>query len=220
MLAVALDVDGVLIDSAAVHRAVWATWAQTNGLDPEHVWQATFGRRPEDTVREIASGLEPADEVGVLNQLLATYEHRIKAMPGAISLLSSLVDGRWAVVTSGNRAATTRRFRRLDLPMPSVSVFGEDVPRGKPAPDCYRLAAKKLGVAPSDCVVVEDAPAGIEAGVQAGCRVFAVTTTHSRSALSGADEVHDNLSEIGKRLGSGVCIRPSGRKADGVRREF
>jgi mannitol-1-/sugar-/sorbitol-6-phosphatase len=200
VVAVIFDVDGVLIDSAAVHRRVWATWAQANGLDVDAVWRATFGRRPEDTVTEISGGLDPDAERLVLDRLLAEHEHEVGALPGAKALLQRLEPRSWGVATSGSRAVTTDRFRRLDLPRPPVGVFGEDVARGKPAPDCYLRAGEQLGVSSADCIVVEDAPAGIAAGRAAGCRVLAVTTTHARDALAGAEEVYYDLPAVATRL--------------------
>jgi sugar-phosphatase len=133
VLAVALDVDGVLIDSASVHRQMWKTWAQRNGLEVGVVWEATFGRRPQDTVREVAPGLRPAQEVRELDRLLAAREHRIEALPGAAALLDALATVLWAVVTSGSRPITMRRFGRLGLPMPPVAgserTFGGANPR-------------------------------------------------------------------------------------------
>src|SRR4051794_21070043 len=123
--AVAFDVDGVLIDSVAVHRTVWATWAQRHRLDVDVVWRATFGRRPEDIVVEVGRGLDPTAERRRLDQLLAAHEHGIAALPGARALLEQVGPRPWALATSGSRAVTTERFQRLGLPLPSVCVFGE-----------------------------------------------------------------------------------------------
>jgi sugar-phosphatase len=199
-VAVAFDVDGVLIDSAAVHRRVWTTWAETHRLNPELVWRETFGRRPEDTVTAVHPGLDPAAERRKLDALLAGHELRIEAFKGAQALLRALDPALWAVVTSGSRQLTADRFRRLRLPWPTVGVFGEDVERGKPDPECYRRACKQLNIAPKDCLVVEDALAGIAAARAAGCRVLAIATTHAREALSDADEVYDALGDVTSRL--------------------
>jgi sugar-phosphatase len=90
--AIAFDVDGVLIDSVAVHRAVWATWAQGHGLDVDVdvVWRATFGRRPEDTVAEFGRGVDPVAERLRLDRLLEAHEHRVVPLPGAKELLGGL----------------------------------------------------------------------------------------------------------------------------------
>lgn len=200
MLAVALDVDGVLIDSAAVHRRVWTAWANMHGLDPDVVWRATFGRRPEDTVAAVHRGLDPAVERQLLDELLAAHESRIEAFPGAQALLAGLAGRPCALVTSGSRPRTSERFVRLGLPFPFSGVFGEDVKRGKPDPECYVRACEQMEIAPGDCVVVEDAVAGIAAARAAGCRVIAVTSTHPRAELLAAHEVHDALPSVAKRL--------------------
>jgi sugar-phosphatase len=200
VVAIAFDVDGVLIDSASVHRRVWAAWAESHGLDDDVVWRATFGRRPEDTVLGIGHGLDPVAERRALDRLLARHEHRIGALPGAKALLEGLGSTPWAVATSGSRVVTMERFHRLGLPLPPVGVFGEDVEHGKPAPECYLRASEQLGVSPADCIVVEDAPAGIAAGRAAGCWVLAVATTQPRGALAEADEVHENLQDVTGRL--------------------
>jgi sugar-phosphatase len=89
----------------------------------------------------------------------------------------------WAVATSGPRADATARLRQAGLPIPGVLICAEDVVHGKPAPDAYLMAAAALAAAPSDCVVVEDAPAGIQAARAAGMGVIALTTTHARDDL-------------------------------------
>lgn len=200
MVAVALDVDGVLIDSAAVHRPVWRAWAHSHQLDFEVVWRATFGRRPEDTIAEVRLGSDPTVERHILDELVEAHELSIKAVPGAMELLEALGRTPSALVTSGSRALTSKRFARLGLPLPSVGVFGEDVHRGKPAPECYLRVCEQLQVLPAECVVVEDSLAGIAAGRTAGCWVMAVTTSHSRPALADADEVHDDLASVTRRL--------------------
>ncbi|MFB8053514.1 HAD family hydrolase [Streptomyces rubiginosohelvolus] len=184
--AVLLDVDGVLLDSTAVHRRVWTAWATGHGLDVESVWQLTFGRRPEDTVHDAAPHLDPALERLALDNLLAHEENGFPALPGAAELLTGLAGTPWAIVTSGNREATTQRFAAASLPLPDIQVYGEDVNRAKPAPDCYLLAAERLGVSPTKCAVIEDAPAGVEAGIAAGCMVIGLATTHPPTALREA----------------------------------
>jgi len=101
--AVLFDVDGVLLDSTAVHRRVWDAWSRTHALNPETVWPLTFGRRPEDTVADAAPHLDPAVERRFLDDLLAREHHAIRPMPGAASLLAALSRTPWAIVTSNTR---------------------------------------------------------------------------------------------------------------------
>lgn len=184
--AVLFDVDGVLLDSAGAHRRVWDAWSAARGLDPEKVWELTFGRRPEDTVRDVAAQLDPAAERQVLDRLLEREMGSIQPVEGAPELLESLSGSPWAIVTSGNRDFVADRFAATGLALPAVQVYGSDVQHAKPAPDCFALAASWLGFAPSECLVVEDAPAGVRAAVAAGCFAVGLTTTHTGDALARA----------------------------------
>jgi mannitol-1-/sugar-/sorbitol-6-phosphatase len=200
MDAFAFDVDGVLIDSVAVQRRVWPAWARRHGLDVERVWLATFGQRLEDTIAQVAPDMDPAVERPELERMFAAEEDGLRAMKGARALLDGLDGMPWAVVTSQSARDTVARFRRLGLPLPRVRVFGEDVARGKPDPECYRLACRDLGVQPDRCTVLEDAPAGIASARAAGCRVIAVATTHAAADLLEADLVCADLEEVARRL--------------------
>ncbi|WP_243741198.1 HAD-IA family hydrolase [Streptomyces sp. 8K308] len=191
-----LDVDGVLLDSAVAHRRVWNAWSLARGLDPEKVWQLTFGRRPEDTVRDAAVHLDPVVERQVLDELLARERDSVLPVEGAADLLKALSDSPWAIVTSGDRAFVESRFAAAGLPLPAVRVYGSDVEDAKPAPDCFALAASRLGVAASACLVVEDAPAGICAAVAAGCTVIGLTTTHREEELRQAHMCAASLAEV------------------------
>ncbi|MFJ8044302.1 HAD-IA family hydrolase [Kitasatospora sp. NPDC096147] len=199
--AVLFDVDGVLLDSTEAHRRVWDAWSGLRGLDPARVWALTFGRRPEDTVRDAAGHLDPAAERLVLDRLLAEEGHAVPAVAGAAPLLAALSAGSWAVVTSGDAVAVRPRFAAAGLPLPTVQVYGSDVERAKPDPEGYLLAAARLGLAPGDCVVVEDAPAGVAAGKAAGCRVIGLTSTHRAEELGQADVLCGSLAEVRRRLG-------------------
>lgn len=207
--AVLFDVDGVLLDSAAAHRKVWNSWSLLRGLDPEKVWQLTFGRRPEDTVKDACAHLDPVVERQLLDELLAQERDNVLPVDGALDLLQGLSRSPWAIVTSGDRAFVESRFAAAALPLPTVRVYGSDVERAKPAPDCFALAAYRLGVAPSSCLVVEDAPAGIRAAVAAGCTVIGLTTTHQEESLWQAHMCAADLSEVRNLLIShGVLTQP------------
>lgn len=198
LAAVLLDVDGVLLDSASAHREVWSAWSTSRGLDAAAVWPLTFGRRPEDTVRDAAPHLEPAAERAVLDRLLRATSATVGPHPGAAALLAGLPPQGWALVTSGDRRTVRGHFARLGLPLPAVQIYGADVTAGKPAPDCYLLAARRLGTDPARCLVVEDAPDGVRAGRRAGCVVAAVTTTHPAGALTEAHHVLPGLAQVGE----------------------
>ena len=118
----------------------------------------------------------------------------VEAIEGAAAFLASLPADRWAIVTSSPRRLALRRLAAAGLPTPAVLVTAEDVERGKPAPDCFLLAAERLGQRIEDCLVFEDAPAGIQAAEAAGAAVAVVTVTH-RHAL---DTSHPTITGYGE----------------------
>ncbi|GAA3135220.1 HAD-IA family hydrolase [Streptosporangium carneum] len=193
--ALLFDVDGVLLDSSATHRRIWNAWSQMRGLDGERVWSLTHGRRPEDTVLDVAPDLDPVAERKVLNDLMVREGDSFPAARGAAALLGGLERHPWALVTSGSRGPVHRRFKLASLPLPSVQIYGEDVRRSKPHPEGYLRAAELLATDPADCVVIEDTPHGITAGRAAGCAVIAVATTHAPDALVEADACFSSLEE-------------------------
>jgi sugar-phosphatase len=195
MRVVLFDVDGVLLDSYAGYREVWSRWCAARDVDFELAWAATHGRKPVETVAEVAAHLDPEGEYMFLKQLLLDVGERLPAFPTASSLLHALPAGRWAVVTSGERETVLRRFRLAGMPEPQVFIDGHEVSRGKPSPEGYLLAAERLGVEPRSCLVVEDAPAGVAAGKAAGMTVLALATTHALAGLGPADLHAASLSE-------------------------
>ena len=195
MRAVLFDVDGVLLDSWAGYREVWGRWCALRGVDLELAWAATLGRRPVETVAEVAPYLNPAAEYLVLQQLLADCAAALPAFAAAKPLLDQLPAGAWAVVTSGQRQAVMSRFASAGLPLPAVLVDSDDVTAGKPSPEGFLLAARLLRVDRADCLVVEDAPAGVRAGKAAGMTVLAVASTHDPAELAEADDVRTSLAE-------------------------
>jgi len=195
MRAVLFDVDGVLLDSYAAYKDVWSRWSTARDLDLEVVWAATHGRKPVETVAEVAAHLDSEAEYVFLKQLIAAVGERFPAFLNAPALLDALPSGCWGVVTSGERQTVLRRFRLAGVPEPTVLIDGQDVSRGKPSPEGYLLAAERLDVEPSACLVVEDAPAGIAAGKAAGMTVLAVATTHELADLGSADALSPSLAE-------------------------
>lgn len=194
------DVDGVLLDSYAGYREVWSRWCALREVDLELAWAATHGRRPVETVAEVAPHLTPDDEYVVLQALLVEVGDLFPAFAAAAPLLHALPSQSWGVVTSGQRHTVLSRFEAHGLPRPSVFVDGDDVAEGKPSPEGYLKGAGLLGVHATDCLVVEDAPAGVRAGKAAGMTVLAVATTHGPEELSSADEVVLCLADAGSRV--------------------
>ena len=187
--AVLFDLDGVLVDSAAVVERTWRRWATRHGLDPAQVIRTAHGRRTIETVHLLAPHLAADDEVAALAASESTETDGVYEVPGARALLESLPPRSWAVVTSGIRPVAELRMRHTRLPVPPVLVTADQVRHGKPHPEGFLTAAARLGVDPARCIVVEDAPPGIEAAHAAGMRVVAITSTYDADTLAAADAV-------------------------------
>jgi mannitol-1-/sugar-/sorbitol-6-phosphatase len=194
-LAVLFDLDGVLVDSTAYVEQQWRRWASARGLRPEPFLRVCHGRRALETIRMAAPDLDAEAEVKAFVPAEETETGPMGPLPGAVRLLDTLPRRSWAVATSGVRPIATARLRRAGLPVPPVLVCAEDVTRGKPSPDAYLLAARELGVSPPDCLVVEDAPAGVQAARAAGMTVVGITTTHRVDQL-GADACAESLAGV------------------------
>jgi sugar-phosphatase len=193
--AIVFDLDGVLVDSTGYIEQQWRHWAASKGLPVEPFLRVCHGRRALETIRLAAPELDAEAEVAAFAPAEESDGQVLGPVDGAPRLLETLPVGSWAVATSGTRAMATDRLRRAGLPIPGVLICAEDVQRGKPSPDVYLLAAAGLGVVPAECLVVEDAPAGIEAARAAGMGVVALTTTH-RAAELGADACTTSLAGV------------------------
>ncbi|RWZ52460.1 HAD family hydrolase [Labedella phragmitis] len=161
------DCDGVLVDSLASAEAAWAAWATTYKPDFD-VRDLQHGRRAMDTIAELieADLVEQAFE-DLLARELETVDGTV-AIPGAAALTASLPTGRWVAVTSGPRKLALARLNSAGITLPERLVTAEDVDRGKPDPQPYERGAEQAGVPIGECVVFEDAPAGIAAARAAG----------------------------------------------------
>lgn len=173
------DMDGTVLTSIIASERVWGTWARRHGLDVEAVLACIHGRRAVETVRGFnIPGVDEDAEVLWLMRAEIADTDGIEAIVGASAFLRALPADRWAIVTSAPRDLARVRLAAAGLPLPAVLITAEDVERGKPAPDCFQLAARRLGHPIEDCLVFEDAPAGIAAAEAAGARVVVVTATH------------------------------------------
>ena len=194
--AILFDMDGVLVDSRAAIERVRRRWARRHGLDEETVVRLPHGQQTRDIIAALAPHLDIMEEVRWLDADEAKDLEGMTAIGGAVRLLGDLAPNEWAVVTSSGRDLASRRLAAAGLPLPLTLVSGDMVAQGKPAPEGYLLAAKRLGAPPDACVVVEDAPAGIEAALAAGMRVIGVATTYPRSRLIGCTAIVTDLSGI------------------------
>jgi len=201
------DLDGVLVDSRAVVERVCRLWAARLGVTADELLRVAHGRRTRDTARIIAPHLDSEEEAAWIdNQELLDTEGLVE-VPGARRFVAGLPAGRWAVVTSCGRDLARLRLTTVGIPLPAVIITSEDVSNGKPAPDGYRLGAKRLGIDPAACVVFEDAPPGIAAGIAAGARVVALRTTHPDADFSAATAVISDYGALRVRqAGNGLVV--------------
>jgi mannitol-1-/sugar-/sorbitol-6-phosphatase len=193
--AILFDLDGVLLDSTREVATQYTIWAQENGLDPGVVMKAAHGVRTLEVVRRVAPHLDAEEETRKI-ELREAAATNMAAMPGAVGLVNSIPKGRWCVVTSGTRFLATMRMGRFGVPIPEILVTADDVRRGKPDPEPYLRGAELLHFNPAECVVVEDAPAGIRAAHSAGMRVISLPSTCPVEELHEADAIVDGLRMI------------------------
>lgn len=201
------DMDGTILSSIAAAERVWTVWARKHGLDVETFLPTIHGVRAVETIRRLnLPGVDVMAEVEALTQAEFEDVEGIEAISGAAAFLNALPPQRWAIVTSSPRRLAIRRLEATGLPIPPLMVTGEEVTNGKPAPDCFLLAAKRLGLKPQECLVFEDAPAGIQAAEAAGTKVVVITATHKHAletphpTIAGYDLLIPSLNEGGKMM--------------------
>ena len=179
------DMDGTILSSLAAAERCWTAWAQRHGVDIQTFLPTMHGMRALDTIKRLQlPHIDPQVEADALTLAEIADVADIEAIAGAKAFLASLPPQRWAVVTSAPRLLALRRMEAAGLPVPALLISAEDVLNGKPAPDGFLLAAKRLGVAIERCLVFEDAPAGIQAAEAAGANVLVITAMHRQPLIS------------------------------------
>ncbi|AIJ16884.1 HAD family hydrolase [Streptomyces violaceoruber] len=195
--ALLFDNDGTLVSSLESVRRCWTRWAVEYGITAEQFGQVELHGRP---AAEIAADLLPTARVAEAVARIEQLEVEdvpgggVRLLPGTRDFLDALPADRWAVVTSATRRLAEARLDAVGI-LPKTLVAADDITRGKPDPEPYLLGARALGVDPADCVVFEDAPAGLQAGRAAGMRTVALATTHRADELD-ADLVVTDLSAL------------------------
>ncbi|MFU2327933.1 HAD-IA family hydrolase [Pseudomonas sp. NFX98] len=173
------DMDGTILTSIAAAERVWTQWAVRHGVDVETLLPTIHGARAIDTIKRLAlPGIDAEAEAAWITEAEIEDVEGVEEVTGAAQFLKSLPGHQWAIVTSAPRTLALRRMAAAGIPEPDVMVTAEDVSAGKPDPAGYRLAAQRLGVQISDCLVFEDATVGILAAEAAGAGLLIVTATH------------------------------------------
>jgi sugar-phosphatase len=206
------DMDGVLISSIASVNRCWRRWAAEYGVpDAEH-YVVPHGVRAADIIRRLKPEFtesEVDDGLRVIEDFEIADTADLKVLPGVRALLAPLPADRWTIVTSATRRLLVGRLKAAGLPMPERLIAADDVVNGKPHPEPYQKGAALLGFASEQCVVVEDAPSGVGAGIAAGSRVLGVLGTHEAAAVyeAGANWVTRSLETVTVTAGvSGLTI--------------
>jgi sugar-phosphatase len=201
------DMDGTILSSIAAAERVWTVWAERHGLEVEAFLPTIHGVQAVQTIRNLAlPGVDPDAEAAVLTLAEMADMEGVDAIAGAAKFLAALPADRWAIVTSAPRLLALRRIEAAGLPMPNVLVTAEDVTHGKPAPDCFLLAAERLGQPIADCLVLEDAPAGIAAAEAAGASVLVVTATHHKPIDTPHPRIADYTALSFETAGAGTRL--------------
>lgn len=190
------DLDGVLVDSTRSVDRQWRLWAERKGVDGDKVIAIAHGVRTIEVIKFVAPHLDAEAEVREIESREADDHEGVEIMPGAADLVRTIPAGRWGVVTSGTRPLASARLQFGGLPVPDVLVTADDVVNGKPHPEPYLKGAELLGIRPKDCLVIEDAPAGIQSARKGGMKVIGITSTYPASQLSTAHAVVQKLAQI------------------------
>jgi mannitol-1-/sugar-/sorbitol-6-phosphatase len=190
------DMDGVLISSIGSVVRCWRRWAAIYGVPGAESFEVPHGKRAIDIVKMLRPDIDPEEGLRVIEDMEMEDTDDLTVLPGVKALLESLPVERWSIVTSATKRLLLGRLAVAGLPVPERIISGDMVERGKPDPEPYRRGAALLGLRPEECVVVEDAPSGVGAGVAAGCRVLAVLGTHRVEELGAADWVAPSLEDV------------------------
>lgn len=186
------DMDGTLLTSIESAERVWSRWLRMHSLDPEVFLPTIHGVQTLETIKGLCiPGIDPVEEAAWIAQEEAADLEGVCVIEGAAEFISGLSDDGWAIVTSATRDLAEARLEAAGLNAPPLFITAEDIVAGKPAPDCYIEAASRLGKDVTQCLVFEDAPAGIEAGRAAGCSVVIVTRTHAHMMETEYPRIRD-----------------------------
>lgn len=180
------DMDGVLISSIGSVNRSWRQWANMYNVPDADNFQVPHGMRAIEIIQSLRPDIDAHEALKVIEDIEMNDTADLKVLPGVRKLLGSLPKDRWAIVTSATKRLLLGRLEVAGLPVPDNIISADMVERGKPDPEPYRRGAELLHLRPDECVVIEDAPSGVSAGVAAGCRVLGVLGTHAAEELNGA----------------------------------
>jgi len=186
------DMDGTLLTSIESAERVWSRWLRLHRLDPVAILPTIHGVQTIETITRLGiPGIDPATEAAWIAREEMADLDGVRAIDGARAFVAALPHDGWAIVTSATRRLAEARLQAAGLTSPRLFITAEDIPVGKPAPDCYIEAARRLGKDVTQCVVFEDAPAGIQSGRAAGAEVVVITATHTHPMTTEYAQIED-----------------------------
>lgn len=203
---VLFDMDGVLISSIGSVTRCWRQWAAEYGVRDAETYEVPHGMRAVEIVRHLRPDIDENEGLRRIEDLELLDLADLQVLPGADALLRALPPDRWAIVTSATRRLLIGRLEAAGLPVPERLISADMVSKGKPDPEPYVRGAALVHAEPADCVVVEDAPSGVRAGVAAGCKVLGVQGTHPPEELvaAGAHWVVRSLGEVEAQMSNEI----------------
>ncbi|MDE1473668.1 HAD-IA family hydrolase [Xenorhabdus bovienii] len=172
--AILFDMDGTLVQSLSEVEVVWSKWCEMHNISIKDVLDICHGVRSKDVILSIAPYLNVEEQIKLLDDLEIKYSATAKALPGVKEFLLSLGTCPWSVVTSASQRVAYHRMAICGLKIPDFIIGSDDVLNGKPYPDPYLMAAERLNIAAEDCLVFEDAYAGVQSALAAGCKVIQI----------------------------------------------
>jgi sugar-phosphatase len=190
------DMDGVLVSSLGSVERSWSKWAEMRGVDKDLALRTTHGCRAIETIRKLRPDLDDQAELKVIEDIEVDDTEGLSILAGVARILDGLPEKYWTVVTSATERLARVRMEHGGVPVPKLMVTSEMVVHGKPHPEPYLRGAALLELRPEDCVVIEDAASGANAGHAAGCKVLATTFSHSMESLSAADWIIESLDDL------------------------
>ena len=194
------DMDGVLVSSLGSVERSWKTWAEARGVDPALAIRTAHGRRAIETVRLLRPDLNDEQELKWLEDMEVEDNEGLEILHGVKPILESLPERYWTVVTSATDRLARARMADGGISVPARIITADMVTKGKPDPEPYRRGAELLGLAPQDCLVIEDSASGAKAGHAAGCKVLATLFSHSLESLAAADWIVQSLEDVQVRV--------------------
>jgi sugar-phosphatase len=200
------DMDGVLVSSLGSVERSWEKWALARGIDPAHAVRTAHGRRAIETVRVLRPDLNDLKELEWIEEMEVADNVGLEMLAGVRPILDSLPEKYWTVVTSATERLARSRMEHAGIRVPERIVSADMVSQGKPHPEPYTQGAKLLGLAPSECLVIEDSASGVEAGHAAGCTVLATLYSHSAASLGRADWIVGSLEDLQVRVDGNALL--------------